>query len=92
MKGIFMEKMKVEPFRKNNLPLSFDSQIEKASHDAGKKVGEMANDISHMSVDYINNGKAYVKNHPITGVSIAAGAGIMIGGLMTMALSRRSHL
>jgi ElaB/YqjD/DUF883 family membrane-anchored ribosome-binding protein len=92
MKGIFMEKMRVEPFKKNNLPMSFDNQIEKVSHDAGKKVGEFANDVSHLSADYVKSGKAYVKTHPITGVSIAAGAGVMIGSLMTMALSRRSNL
>ncbi len=87
-----MEKMKAEPFNKPNSVRPFEDQIENATLVAGRKVGQIANDISNTTSDYVKNSRAYVKGHPLTGVGIAATAGVMVGSLMTMALRRRSHV
>ncbi len=65
------------------------SSLEKVSNDFGRQAGEMAYRISEKSQDYYKASEDYVKSHPAKGVAIAAGAGLVIGSLLTMVLSSR---
>jgi ElaB/YqjD/DUF883 family membrane-anchored ribosome-binding protein len=87
-----MEKTRNESLNKSNSVRPFEEQIEEATYGAGKKVGQMASDISNTTTDYVKNSRAYVRSNPIAGVSIAATAGLMVGSLMTMAFSKRGHI
>lgn len=65
------------------------SQLEKFSQDAGSKVGEYAANIQNRSSDYIKRGREYVETNPARSVAYAAAAGLVVGGLISMAMRRR---
>lgn len=86
-----MEKMRNEPFNKSNGSIPLEDKVEDATYHAGKRIGQMATDLSNTTSEYVRNGRAYVKVNPLKGVGIAATAGLVLGSIMTMAL-RRSHV
>ncbi len=59
------------------------------SHDAGKKIGNMTNRFANSASEYVKNGRSYVVENPGKGVAIAAATGLVVGGLVTYALSKR---
>ncbi|MEQ1878053.1 MAG: hypothetical protein ABL958_15530 [Bdellovibrionia bacterium] len=70
--------------------------LEKVAHDAGEKIGTIASDFAHSTSDmaksasdYVVTGREYVKENPFKGVAIAAVAGVVAGGILAMAMSRR---
>ncbi|MDH4468952.1 MAG: hypothetical protein QE271_12915 [Bacteriovoracaceae bacterium] len=65
-------------------PKNFVEDLESMSHNAGKKIGAMANDVVSMASDQMNSGRAYVRENPATGIAIAAAAGAVAGSLITM--------
>lgn len=67
------------------------SSLEKVSNDFGRQAGEVASRISEKSQDYYKASEDYVKTNPVKGVAIAAGAGLVVGSLLTMALRNRKH-
>lgn len=73
--------------KSKSLPL--EDSMGKFSHDAGKRIGAIAADITHKTSEYARAGQEYVKENPTTGVAIAAAAGLVAGSLLTMALRRR---
>jgi ElaB/YqjD/DUF883 family membrane-anchored ribosome-binding protein len=73
------------------------NQLEKIAHGAGEKAGAMASDFANSASDlaksasdYVETGREYVKQNPLKGVAIAAVAGVVTGGILAMALRRRS--
>lgn len=74
-----------------NKSMPYEDSMERFSHDAGRKIGEMASDFTHKTSEYAKAGREYVKEHPTTGVAIAAAAGLVAGSLLTMALQSRKH-
>jgi ElaB/YqjD/DUF883 family membrane-anchored ribosome-binding protein len=50
------------------------------THDAGKKIGQMAAE----SEDYIDSGRKFIKDNPIQSVLVAGAVGIIVGSLLTM--------
>lgn len=64
--------------------------VEKASHNLGARVGEVASDVSEKAADYVDSTRQYVKGNPIQSVAIAAAAGIAVGSLLTLA-ARTKH-
>lgn len=71
------------------------SQLSKISEDAGKKVGEMADQVRSMSEDYfktgreyLRTGQKYVKSNPEKSIAMAVGIGAVIGGLAVAAFGR----
>lgn len=66
-----------------------ENNLEKISHDAGKKVGAMASDFVASTSEYARTGRDYVKENPAKGVALAAAVGVVAGSLLTIALRRR---
>lgn len=64
--------------------------IEKASNDIGRQAGEMVSRVGEVTQDYYKTSEEYVKANPVKGVVIAAGAGLILGSLLTAAF-RRKH-
>ena len=64
-------------------------RLEKFSHDAGKKVGSFASEISDATSDYVESGKSFIKDNPVQAAAIAVAAGAAIGCLLTLAARRR---
>lgn len=63
--------------------------LETASSDFGRQAGNMVSRISETSKNYYKTSEDYVKSHPVKGVAIAAGAGLLVGGLLSAALRRK---
>ena len=63
--------------------------LETASNDFGRQAGQMVSRISETSKDYYKTSEDYVKSHPVKGVAIAAGAGLLVGSLLSAALRRK---
>lgn len=68
---------------------SSDSSLDKFPRDATRKLGSMASEFSDRTSEYVRTGREYVKEHPTTGVAIAAAAGLVAGSLLTMVFRRR---
>ena len=66
-----------------------ENNLEKISHDAGKKVGAMASDFVASTSEYARTGRDYVKENPAKGIALAAAVGVVAGSLLTIALRRR---
>ncbi len=56
------------------------------ARNAGDKVGEMASDFADRTTETLDNTRQYVREHPATGVAIAAIAGMVAGSILTLAL------
>ena len=65
------------------------SSLEKVSNDFGRQAGEMVSSISDKGQDYYKTSEDYVKSNPVKGVAIAAGAGLLLGSLLAVALRRK---
>lgn len=63
--------------------------LEKMSSKVGNEVGAAFGQVSDRAQSYLTSSKAYVEQHPVQGALYAAGAGIAIGSLLTMALRSR---
>jgi ElaB/YqjD/DUF883 family membrane-anchored ribosome-binding protein len=75
---------------------STEKNLEKIVHNAGETVGAVAadlansaSDLAKSATDYAQTGREYVRENPLKGVALAAAAGIVAGGLLTLALRRR---
>ena len=66
-----------------------ESSLEKFSHNAGKKLGDMTSNIANSTTEYVKHGREYVTENPVKGVAIAAVAGAMVGSLLTLSMRRR---
>ena len=65
------------------------SKIEKFSHDAGQKVGALTSQLQDGASEYVETGRDYIKQNPIQAAAYAAGAGLVLGSLLTLALRRK---
>lgn len=74
----------------NKIPAS-PEQIENMVHRVGEKAGELTSSITQTASDTFENSREYVKANPIKGVAIAAAAGLAVGSLLTLMLSRKEH-
>lgn len=63
--------------------------LSEMSHSAGRKLGTMTSNFTNSANEYVKNGRNYVVENPGKGVAIAAATGLVVGGLVTYALSRR---
>lgn len=61
------------------------SEIQTLSEDLSSRAREMTTEVKQ----YYKTGHKYVKNNPVKSLAIAAGAGLLIGGLTAMLLQRR---
>ena len=80
---------------KNKMP-GADAQLEKMSHDAGRKIGAMASSFADSASEYVKTGKeyvktskAYAKENPGKVIAAVAVASLVAGGLLTLAMQRR---
>ena len=64
-------------------------EIEKLAHDAGRKIGNMANHISSSASEYAGSSRQYIHEHPIKSVATAAAVGVVVGSILTLTLRRR---
>ena len=67
-----------------------ENQIEKMAMNAGEKVGAYASSIADTSANTLRSSREFVKENPVKGVAYAAAAGLVLGGLLTMAFRRSS--
>lgn len=63
--------------------------LEKMVHNVGKSIGERAMEIEKAASTYMQTGREYVQEHPAKSVAIAAVAGLVAGGLVSLMMSRR---
>ncbi len=66
-----------------------ERQLEKMSNQAGERIGEWASTIANSATEYVKVSRDYVHTNPMKSVAIAAGAGILVGSLFTMACRSR---
>jgi len=66
-----------------------ESVFQKLTHDAGQKLGSFASNIVESATENIKAGKEYVRDNPGKCLGMATAAGLVIGGLMTMAFRRK---
>lgn len=74
----------------SKIPASQD-QVESFVNRAGEKAGEITTSFTQTANETIENSREYVKANPLKGVAIAAAAGLAVGSLLTMMLSRKDH-
>ncbi len=65
-------------------------QAEKISYEFGEKMGTIASQITHSTVDTVDGTRDYIKENPTKAVLMAAAAGVVVGGLLALILRRRS--
>jgi len=63
--------------------------LEKMVQNVGKNIGERAMDIENAAETYLKTGREYVQDHPAKSVAIAAAAGLVAGGLISMMMNNR---
>ena len=73
----------------------YATQFNKLSEDAGKKVGEVAEQVRAISEDYLetgreywDEGKKYVKSNPEKSLAMAVGIGAVLGALLVTIFGR----
>ena len=67
-------------------PKSIQDSYENVAHDAGRKIGKVANEFMSKASSRIDSSRAYVRENPASGVAIAAATGAAVGSLLTMML------
>jgi ElaB/YqjD/DUF883 family membrane-anchored ribosome-binding protein len=65
--------------------------VEQYSHEAGKKIGQIAADFNNKSEDYIQTGKTFIKEHPVQSLLIAGAVGIVVGSVLTMIFKKNKN-
>lgn len=66
-----------------------ENAIDKFSHQAGEKIGSIASQLSDSATEYAETGRKYVKENPLQSVAIAAAAGAVVGGLLSLSMRSR---
>lgn len=74
---------------KNRLVDGAEKGLEKMARDVGHNVGAMAMDLEKTASQYVQTSREYVQENPAKSVAIAAAAGMVAGGLLTLAMTRR---
>jgi ElaB/YqjD/DUF883 family membrane-anchored ribosome-binding protein len=69
---------------------NLEKRLERMSHEAGEKLGEMVSEVKGSAVDSVEKSREYVQDHPGKSVAIAAAAGLVAGALLSYALRRKS--
>ncbi len=59
------------------------NQLGKMVYDTGEKIGTGASDLAHIAMDGVKSSREYVEENPYKGVLYAAGAGLVVGMLIT---------
>ncbi len=65
--------------------------VEQYSREAGKKIGNIAADLTGKSEDYLKSGKSFVQENPVQSALIAAGVGLVVGSLLTIILKKNKN-
>ena len=68
---------------------SVTERLEKFSHVAGERVGELASSVSEGAVEYVESSRSYIRKNPIKATAIAAATGLAAGFLLTMITRRK---
>jgi len=63
--------------------------LEKMSSKAGNEVGSAFGQVADRAQSYLTSSRAYVEKHPVQGALWAAGAGMALGSLLTVAMRSR---
>ncbi len=74
----------------NKLNGAASANLDKMSRDVGQRIGAMATSLADTASEYAQTGRGYVKENPIRGAAVAAGVGLVVGSLLTLAFRRRS--
>ncbi len=67
------------------------NKLEKFSRGTGERIGEMASELADATRNYAETGREYVKEHPVTGVAIAAATGFVVGSILTKVMQPSKH-
>ncbi len=65
------------------------NKLEKMSRGTGERFGEMASEFADATRNYAETGREYVKEHPVTGVAIAAATGFVLGSILMKVMQPR---
>jgi len=68
-----------------------EKQLEKLAQDTGERLGEITSDIVNSTSQRFQMGRDYVSENPVKGVVMAATAGLVVGGIATWVMRRRSN-
>lgn len=67
-----------------------EKRLEKATREAGEQLGSMVSQVAHSTEDAYLSGRKYVEDNPVRSTVIAAAAGVVLGGFLTMLLRGRN--
>ncbi len=67
-----------------------EQQLTRVAQKTGEKVGAMVSDLSTATSDSLKASREYIRENPVKGAAIAAATGLVVGGLLSMAMRRRS--
>ena len=70
---------------------AMDSSLGKLSQDVGERLGGIASEIANSATGYLNTSRSFVKENPTKGILMATTAGILVGALFTLAVTRKSN-
>lgn len=73
----------------NSAADSVTERLEKFSHEAGKRMGNISSRVSEGATEYVDTSREYIKENPIQAAAIAAAAGVAVGFLLTTLGRRR---
>ncbi len=74
----------------NNKIQTGEKRLEKLSGQIVEKAEDTVSDIAKSASAYVQTSREYVQDNPMKSVAIAATAGLVAGGLLTMALRRKN--
>jgi ElaB/YqjD/DUF883 family membrane-anchored ribosome-binding protein len=70
---------------------SSGDQVEKIAHSLGEKAGEITADLSKVAADKLKVSREYITENPLTGIAVAATAGVVAGSIATMIMSGKKE-
>lgn len=73
----------------SNAADTVSERLEKFSHEAGKRMGNISSKVSDGATEYVDTGREYIKENPLQSAAIAAAAGVAVGYFLTLISRRR---
>ena len=68
---------------------NLESKIERVTFETGEKIGSFASAVTNKTLDYKDVTENFVEEHPLRALALAAGAGLVVGCLLTILLRRK---
>lgn len=67
-----------------------ENQIERITFETGEKIGSLASAVTNTTLDYKENAENFIEKNPVKALAIAAGAGLVVGCLISYLLRKKN--